>query len=339
MNLCKVALPQIGNWKKRLPTIEEAACEELDATIASPPPLSLSDPLRLAHNSCDAEAMVLRLKGCCKATRSQLFVWIGKALPTLALSEAGSKVVLAALEVAAGPERGMLTNEFQGSVLHLCASPFGAQVLVSVIQSMPTSAVAFVPQEMAGHSAEISRRRFGCDVLEAMTMHCSEAQMLSLAAELVQEASELARHPHGSSVIQHLLEYGNEGCRSAIIQHLLPEVPLFAMHRTASHVVEKAFNYGSLAEKQSIARAMLQASAPVSVADIACSRCGSSLLEDVANIEVFLGEFQPRLVEALPRLGQSKFGRRVLTSFRLMAPSSTGATSSGNHPHSAAVAA
>lgn len=339
MNLCKVPLPQIGNWKKRLPTIDEADSEELDATMASTSPLWRSDPLSLAHNVCDAEAMVLRLKDCSKATRSQLVGWLRKALPTLALSEVGSKVVLAALAAAAGPERSMLTNELQGSVLSLCESPFGAQVLVSVIQSMPTSAVAFVAQEMAGHSGEIARRRFGCGVLEAMTMHCSEVQMASLAGELAQEAVELSRHPHGNSVIQHLLEYGNEGCRTAIIQHLLPEVPLFAMHRTASHVVEKAFNYGSLAEKQSIARALLQANAPVSVADIACSRCGSSILEDVANIEAFLSEFRPRLVEALPRLGQSKFGRRVLTSFGLMAPSSTGPTSSGNHPHSAAVAA
>merc|ERR1740117_1359771 len=104
------------------------------------------------------------------------------------------------------------------------------------------------------------------------------------------------------------------------------------MHRTASHVVAKAFNYGSLADKHSIAKALLQASAPVSVADIACSRCGSSILEDVANIEAFLSEFRPSLVEALPRLGQSKFGRRVLTSFGLMAPRSTEAPSSGKHP-------
>lgn len=360
MTKCKAQPRQVGIWKKWLPTIAEVDCEESDevrtrtavvisahyqtSTSTSSPrppglPESLTDPSSLAHNVSDAVAVVQRLKDGCKTDRNELLAWLLKALPALALTEAGGKVVQAALEVATGAKRTALTNEFHGSVLKLCMSPHGHQVLANLVQSMPVTAIGFVACEMTGQSVEMARHRFGCCVLEAMAMHCSEAQMAEVSAEIMEEAAELSRHPHGSSVIKHLLEYGNSECRAGIVQRLIPRIPLLAMHRTASHVVEKAFNCCSDEEQYSIAMALLRATAPISVVDVACSRCGSSILEEVASTNAFNTEFRSRLAAALPRLGQSKFGRRVVASFELMLPMNAEVASRGNCTHSAAVAA
>lgn len=164
-------------------------------------------------------------------------------------------------------------------------------------------------------------------------MHCPEAQMAELARELVQEAFELSRHPYGSSTIQHLLEYTTSAVRAAVVQRLIPEMPLLACSRMAGRVVEKAFNYSSDEEQHSIAMALLQAAEPVSLADVACSRCGSSILEEIANASTHTTEFQLQLASALPRLSQSKFGRRVIASFGVKL---TSAGANGMHAAGAA---
>jgi len=340
---CKALPPQMGNWKKRLPTIAEDGEELEDVSVrglatasstlsrpASTPslalamlPESLTDPLSIISNTDHASVVAQRLKDSSKTDRRQLFTWLLKALPALAVSEAGSKVAQVALEIAMGTDRDMITSGFHGSILNLCTSPHGREVVVTLVQNMPASCIEFVVNEIEGHCMEIACDKNGSCVLVAMTMHCSPAQIAKLGGELVDEAAQLSRHPRASSVIQNLLEYAPSECQTAIGQSLIPEAPKLAMHKPGSHVVEKALHYCDVEERQAMARVFLQANSPSAVVDVACSRCGSSILEEIAKSEFDTAEFRSQLSTALPRLGKSKFGRRVLVHFGLMSQTST----------------
>jgi len=95
-------------------------------------------------------------------------------------------------------------------------------------------------------------------------------------------------------------------------------MPRLAMERTAHHVVQKAFDFAGVQEQYLIAMALLQAARPISIIDIACSRCGSSMLAELAGNHACAEQIRPRLEPALPRLLQSKFGRRVAAQFSLL---------------------
>lgn len=220
----------------------------------------------------------------------------------------------------AGSDRSMLVSQLEGSVIDLCMSPHGHQVLASVVETMPVSALGFVAAEMEGRGAMTARHRFGSRVLEVMIMHCLEAQMTELAKEIVFETVELSRDPHGNRVIQHLLEHGTGECRSEIIRRLQPDMPSLAADRTATRVVAKAFDFSNEQEQRLLAMSFLQPSSRV--ADVACSRCGSSVLAQIANLGYCRAEFRVKLARDSRRLTPSKFGRRVLHSFDLPVGSS-----------------
>jgi len=326
---------QMGSWKKRLPTIVEGI-EDLEevhwlATTTSSEswqtstsssaiaglPESPTDLLGTILNADYAAVVIQRLRDGSIADRRQLFAWLLKALPCLAVSEAGCEVVTTALDVATGADRTMIASAFHGSVLNLCTSPHGNKVLVTLVQSMSVSSIEFVADEIAGCCAKIARDRFGSLVLEAMTMHCSEDQVAMLAAELVDDAVELSRHPHSSSFLQNLLEYGPPKCRKAIAERLIPEAPWLAMHHRGRFVVEKAFQHCDNEDHQAMAKTFLQAASPIAVADVACSRHGSAILEEIAWSEVVTSEIRSKLSMALLRLGKSKYGRRTMVHFGL----------------------
>jgi len=335
---CKVQPVQMGSWKKRLPTIVEADAEELEevgvqaptsptSTESSPTstpslalaglPESLTDPLSIISNTDNAAVVVERLKDGSKTDRRQLFTWLLKALPILSVFEGGSKVVQVALEVATGSDRIVIAHEFHGSVLNLCTSPYGHEVLVTLVQTMPVSSIGFVASEIEGRGKEIACDRYGSSVLEAMTMHCSQVQMAKLAAELANEAVDLSRHSRGSAVVQSLLEYASPECRVAIAQRLIPKAAKLAKHATASRVVEKAFRHCDDEQQQAIASSLLQAHAPQSLVDVACSRRGSSILEEISRSSIDTTEFCSQFAKSLPRLRKAKFGRRVMQHFGL----------------------
>jgi len=303
----------------RLPTIVEV--EEEDDGVPPPaqsPPLpsglpeSLTDPFGLASDASWAEAFAMRLKTASKTERTVLLAWLSMAFAPLACSEVGSDVVQVACKVASGAQRILLISKLQGSIADLCTSPHGYQVVLTLVETMPVSAIGFIAEELTGRAGEIARNRFGYRVLEAMTMHCSGEQLADLAKELVLDSVELSRHVFGNFVIQHLLEYGSQACQSAIVQRLIPEIPMLAMDRTASHVVERALEHVNVPDQFSIAMTLLQAHKPVSIVDIACSRCGSCILIELARCEIFSAQLHFQLARNLPRLSQSKFGRRVI---------------------------
>lgn len=322
--------------KKRklyLPTIFETNCEQLreDAAplAAAAPQLQsqlrprglpelLKEPQDLAWVPLWAETVETLLKEACKADRHALLCWLCPALPFLAFSEVGSSVVQVACRVATGTDRTMLTRKFQGHVVDLCVSPHGHQALTTLVETMPICMLGFVIHELTGKAAEIARNRFGYRVLESMARHCSEEQMIGLAHEIVQETVELSRHSYGNFVVQHMLEYGTRVCQCDIIRQMLPGLPLLAIDRTGSNVVQKALDNSSLYEQRVLAAALAKATGPISLVVIASSRCGSLLLAEMANSDVCTEELRPHLVEVLPRLSGSKYGRRVADLFGLM---------------------
>jgi len=320
-----------------LPTIFEVDCEDLEAT--GPPPTAmpaemqsqslprglselLTEPLDLATSAPWAEAIETRLKEASKGDRRILLSWLCPALPFLALSEVGHSVVQVACRLATGTERHALIGRFHGSVADLCASPHGHQVLTTLIETMPVSSLDFVTHELAGQAGGVARHKCGYRVLEALSMHCSAEQMTCLANEIVLETVELSKHKYGNFVVQHLLEYGTQACRADMIRQMLPEIPRLSMERTANRVVQRALCHSSLQEQSLIAIAVAQAATPISLVDIACSRRGSAVLAELANIDVCAADVRLRLSVALPRLSQSKFGRRVAAHFCLMSAAS-----------------
>lgn len=248
-----------------------------------------------------------------------MLAWLKDALLPLAFSMHGAVVAQEALKIATGPDRIMLVSEFHGSVIQMCISPTGHQVLATLIETMPVSALEFVADELAGKGGVIARHRFGYRVLEVMIMHCRKEQIANLANELLHESIPLSKHQYGSRVIEHLVEYGTDECRSELVRLFKPEMPSISIDRIASRIVAKALEYSDAQERCLLAIALLQASSPVSLADVACSRCGSSILREMARSNAHIAEFQVELASVSGRLAKSKFGLRVLHSFGLQA--------------------
>lgn len=320
----------IGREIKRLPPIKEVDCEDdEDLELAMPfvgmpdcPPewcsgKSRVDPLCLSANSGLAATITKMLTDSCQIDRSRIIAWLIKAVPSLATSEHGSIVVKKAIETATGSDRNLLLAALHGSVLNLYKSPFGHEVLARLIEVMPVAAIGFVIAEITGRTTLVAQHKFGCHIIELLIMHCKESQMIGLMDELVQDVESLSRHQYGNTVIQHLIEYGSERCREQTIQRLLPHVPLLIMHSSGSHVIQGALYNGNIQEQQSIILSLLQASKPVSLADIACSRCGTLVLETIHGIGIHEKELYCQLERLVPRLQKSKFGRRIICLYEL----------------------
>lgn len=278
---------------------------------------ALPDPFCLSADSSVASRIVHMLTNACQADRSCIVAWLVKAVPSLSVSEHGSNVVKTALEHAIGPDRHLLIAALHGSVINLYESRFGHEVLARLIEVMPVVSLGFVITEITGRAMLMAQNRFGSHILELLIMYFKESQITGLLDELLQEIEVLSKHQYGNTVVQHLVEYGSETYRANIIQRLLPHVPLLIMHRSGSHVIQRLLDYGDMQQQQSIIFSLLQASKPVCLADVACSRCGSVVLESIHDIGDFDENLCCQLEQHLPRLSSTKFGRRVINLYGL----------------------
>merc|ERR1739844_867525 len=154
-----------------------------------------------------------------------------------------------------------------------------------------------------------------------MGEHANEEQLCRLIDECTVHAEELSRHQFGNFVIQSLLEHGASHRRDAIVRHLLLFLPQLTMHRTASHVVQRALKHCSSDCQCAITNALLCAQPPHSLVEVAASRYGSYLVEDLQNVfgmEGLGAEVRRVLAHAPVELSSSQSFARVANKFGLL---------------------
>merc|ERR1712066_1165746 len=110
-----------------------------------------------------------------------------------------------------------------------------------------------------------------------------------------------------------LLEHGSDCRRYMVVQHLLPHLPLLASHRTASHVVQKMLNHCGAEELAAIVGVIFNAAPPHSLEEIAASRYGSFVVEELLNLRNsnVSEELSRRLANAPRELLESSYFGRV----------------------------
>jgi mRNA-binding protein PUF3 len=260
--------------------------------------------------------IVDRMDAANKVEQSQIVTWLLKATRTLSLARSGTRVVQKALEVANSSDRDRLVESLLPFVDDLYDSPHGNHVLTKIVEVVPSAAMGRVIDQLLGKGRAVARHRFGCRVLERLIEHCDESQIGGLIDEIVPESLALCRHLYGNFVISHLIEH-SVSYRGLILESILPDVPLLASHRIASHVVQKIMDHSDKDGKQAIVASLLQAESPNSLPDIACSRYGSYVVEQLAGMMEAGSEVKECIAKARESLSQSEFGKHVLECYGL----------------------
>jgi len=273
----------------------------------------------LQENSDLSCVVMTRLERGNTPERNAVIAWLHGSAKPLALSRCGCRVIQKLLEVVGGNDREALFFELFECFGDLYSSSHGNHVLQKMVEVMPPAKRALLLREFTGRGHKVARHRFGCRILERVIEHCSEndAQAASLLDDVVADAPALCRHQYGNFVVQHLVEHGSEERRSRLIDAMLSAIPAFSMHRTASHCIQRALLYGNDEGRDAIVDALLAEGANALV-DIACSRSGSFVLEQLAAMPARSEEIRRRLMEALPRLQNCCFGQRVAVTFGLL---------------------
>lgn len=333
---------QVGTWIRCMPALPETAgdadpdeadlaeseesSEEGDTPASprdgSPKPFQeLGDPLELAQSQELSSKFVARLESASRAEQTQLVEWLMEAVRPLALSRPGCRVVQKALEVAGGRGRDKLVAELGQLTVELYESPNGNHVLTKVVEVVPSASLGLVIHQLQEKGATVvARHRFGCRVLERLIEHCSERESKVLMDQIVASAEMLARHQYGNFVVQHLLEHGTKEQRNGILERLMHALPRLAMHRTASHVVQRLLDYCDQERQRLIVESLLRANAPAGLVEVACSRYGSFVAEQLATIGASRDMIRDRLAAHIDILGRSQFGWRVAERFGLELP-------------------
>lgn len=283
-------------------------------------------PLKLRDSAERAEEVRVQLQEGNRLMRSRMVQWLAEAAVPLSLSKHGCRLMQVAIEVASGTGRERLVNQLRDSVCDLYKSPHGNHVLCKLIEVLPAASVGFVLDAICGKATSVAKHRFGCRVLERLIEHCTESQLTPLIEELVQEAEPLSRHEYGNFVVQHLLEYF-PATRSGIMARLLASLSTLAMHRAGCHVVVHALHHCSPAEHRAmLERLMSSDEAPALLAEIACSRFGSLVVEELADVPACVTEARSALTYALPHIVQTECGLRVAQRFGLVQVDASDAT-------------
>lgn len=257
-----------------------------------------------------------RLEVADRIERSQLIGWISKAARPLSLSKWGCRVVQKALEVASSTDRDALVAKLDGFVEDLYDSPHGNHVLSKIVEVMPSASIGCVIAKLVGKGTTVARHRFGCRVLERLIEHCDESQIGTLIDEIVAESAALSKHAYGNFVVQHLMEH-LPSRRASILEGMLQDLPMLGNHRHGSHVVQKVMEHCDEEGKEAIISALLHAESPNTLVEVACSRYGSFVVEQLAGMSEAGNEVKQAIVDGRDRLSDSPFGFRVLEHFDL----------------------
>jgi len=294
--------------------------------VGSPAPhhAGLGNPFEIADNAEKCKEFLAKFEKCtpeqCCELGEQLAQWLISAVKMFSLSREGCRVVQKVLETAGAYNRDILAKQLEPHISELIGSPHGNHVVAKMVEIMPPAAVgSVIKAAIKWNPVELARHRYGCRILERLIEHCSEKQMSAVLDALVIQAEPLCRHPYGNFVVSHLLEHGSFVRKVRILDQLLQTLPQLAVHRTASHVVQNIIDHSDESGKQRLVEKLLREQSPHSIIEIACSRYGSFVVEDLAN-KVSGGKeaLRPYLESGVDSLKESQFGKRVMDCFGLV---------------------
>jgi len=289
----------------------------LDAAMAAP---KAATALIDSPDLC-AEALARLAPG--SPDNQRILDWVRPCAHKLAMAPGSCRVIQRLLEVVGGSGRDALAERLSPWTVELYESPHGNHVLTKLIEVMPSSSLRPIVERIEEKGGlAVARHQFGCRVLERLIEHCTEKEMGRLNDSFVESAEPLCRHQYGNFVVQHLIEHGASHRGAEVLQRLLPTIAQLAMHRTASHVAQTALTYAGDEGQRAIAAGLLGAAAPHSLLDVAASRYGSYVVEDLHGLrcpgsQAILDEIRRRLVSAGPEQLATVHLQRVMARFGL----------------------
>jgi hypothetical protein len=254
-------------------------------------------------------------------------VWILPATKALAFSKHGCRVLQKAIEVTGGESRGSLVEKLKekDTVLKLYQDPHGNHVLGKMIEVMPPANLDFLIRAFEGKAKDVARHQYGCRLLERLIEHCPAAQVETLVMEMLKddEGEKLCRHPYGNFVIQHIFEHGQSAWKAMIVEQIIKTLPTLAKHRTASHVVQKALQHSGEEMQQSLVLALVHAQGDDSFVEVACSRYGSFVVEEMTSIQAYGDLARAKLQASRVHLGESQYGKKLVDKLGVLKTTAT----------------
>jgi hypothetical protein len=236
----------------------------------------------------------------------------------VAVQQHGSRLIQEFLHEVVGTDQGILLTHLTPHFDVLYQSMHGNHALTKVIELFPSDKLGPLIQSLKGRVATISRHRYGCRVIERFLEHCSKEQLADILDEIVADALALCKHPFGNFVIQKTLEHHPEETRKPIVDRMLPSLPVLAKNRTASYVIQRSLEFCDEITYSVIFGALLNATEPNSLFDIAQNRYGSFVVEQLLQdcnsrtAAAAAEEVRQRLLENEHLLLGSMNGRRLL---------------------------
>mmetsp|Transcript_38720 Transcript_38720/g.111287 ORF Transcript_38720/g.111287 Transcript_38720/m.111287 type:complete len:521 (+) Transcript_38720:48-1610(+) len=306
-----------GVWSQETTSLEDHGARPLDIAMAG---LRGAVALLDSADMCN-EALARLAPG--SPDNQRILDWVSPCAHKLALAQGSCRVVQRLLEVASASGRDELAERLSPWTVELYESPHGNHVLTKLIEVMPSSSLRPIVERIEEKGGlAVARHQFGCRVLERLIEHCTEKEMGRLNDSFVESAEPLCRHQYGNFVVQHLIEHGASHRGAEVLQRLLPTIAQLAMHRTASHVAQTALTYAGDEGQRAIAAGLLGAAAPHSLLDVAASRYGSYVVEDLHGLrcpgsQAILDEIRRRLVSAGPEQLATVHLQRVMARFGL----------------------
>lgn len=278
-----------------------------------------TDSCALGQNSERCHQIIEQLESRGAAARTA-FLCILPASRALALSKYGCRVIQKAVEVGSANDINLLVAELTGHIAELSKSPHGNHVVAKFIEVLPPNNLRFILTELAGSFVDVARHQYGCRLLERLLEHCPAEQVVSLVAEVLTDAEPLCRHRYGNFVMQHIFEHGLQPWKDKIVGQIVNDLPLLAKHRTASHVVQRALEFGGDETQFMLISAFVKGHGEDSLVEIACSRYGSFVVEELASIHACREVVRQLLQDGLPRLLDNQYGKRAIAKFGFPLP-------------------
>jgi len=326
-----------GSWSKWSPEVAEEAdgrgeaqakaeaeaeeCRRDDVCLCPLPGHAQRSAGELAEDSKLCLEVIALLDPKNGSFNEQVLKWVFPSATRLALAEGSCRLIQKLLSVLSAASRDRLAGALVQHWVELYESRNGNHVLQKVIEVTPSTDSEILPlliekilakkgptKETEGPIA-VARHQYGCRVLERLIEHCTEGSLEALVERYVASVDELCRHQYGNFVIQHLLEHGSDELRSQINKQLLKNIEVLSTHRTASHVVQMALQHSPVHEQISLATGIF--GTELTLLDMAASRYGSYVVQELLDLPFAAQGVMRRLVEASEQHKQSPAFQRV----------------------------